>query len=664
MDRSGVFLLDASFVVTEWGPTISLWTGIAPEDAVGKNIFELFPGLSRRSVASRFEAARDLGTAEVLSPALNGSLIACPPRCHSVHFDKMQQRVTISRVSSDKGDPGIRVLIEDVTEKLERDREIASRLRDPDESVRMGAAKDISAGGELSTAVTDAAISALGDNNWRIRRKLVEALSDRATPEVVDSLLNAIGKDHFNFGLLNSAVQVLQNSDVDATGTLLEFLHSDDADLRVQAALVLGQQRNKAAVPELIKVAGDAAEDNNVRAHAIEALGNIRASDAVEPLLAIANTRDFFLAFSALMALKIIGTSGISEDIVPLLGDAYLREIAADTLGSLGDRSAVEPIVRLLNTGELTPVTAAAALTGICEHAGSGSDMDEIRRSLSLSIDPDGMAALADALGSADRSNLLPVINIAGWVEDSAVAAQLATFIEDDELGPAAVTSLARHGASAIPYLAEALRSDELAVKRRAARGLAEINSVDATHELIASLDDPGTASIAAEALSGSTDPHVAETVIARASASAEPKERAALLRILGKLTAGDRFTPILAACDDDEVNVRIAALEQLPGFDAEAAIDRLIRALREDCPQVRAVAARSLANLPSGRTVDALRSALNDSDAWTRYFAVRSLGIQNDIDSRETIKSMAEEDEAEQVRVAAAEVLSGESWM
>ena len=45
-------------------------------------------------------------------------------------------------------------------------------------------------------------------------------------------------------------------------------------------------------------------EDMNVRFHAIEAVGRLRATEATETLLRIAEARDFFLAFPAIQALR------------------------------------------------------------------------------------------------------------------------------------------------------------------------------------------------------------------------------------------------------------------------------------------------------------------------------------------------------------------------
>ncbi len=124
------------------------------------------------------------------------------------------------------------------------------------------------------------------------------------------SLLTALRDEHRNFNVLSSALTLLATSDVDVTAPLVELLQGPDTDLRMQAALALGEQQHPAAVDALVAALHD--PDANVRFHAIEALGRLRAADAVEPLADIAESGDFFLAFPALDALARISDSRVA----------------------------------------------------------------------------------------------------------------------------------------------------------------------------------------------------------------------------------------------------------------------------------------------------------------------------------------------------------------
>ena len=179
------------------------------------------------------------------------------------------------------------------------------------------------------------------------------------------SLLTALREEHRDFNVLSSALSLLATSDLDVTGPLIELLDGPDADLRMQAALALGEQHHPAAVEALVRALGD--PDLNVRFHAIEALGRLRAPDAVEPLADVAESGDFFLAFPAIDALAQISDGRVALRLVPMLARDEIREPVIDALGELAGAEAVGPLVEVLNAGGAAPAAIARALTRLYE---------------------------------------------------------------------------------------------------------------------------------------------------------------------------------------------------------------------------------------------------------------------------------------------------------
>ena len=59
-------------------------------------------------------------------------------------------------------------------------------------------------------------------------------------------------------------------------------LSDTDADVRLWAALVLGEIADPKTVPALMKVAGDSKQDIGVRCNAIFSLGRMKAADATD----------------------------------------------------------------------------------------------------------------------------------------------------------------------------------------------------------------------------------------------------------------------------------------------------------------------------------------------------------------------------------------------
>ncbi len=151
-------------------------------------------------------------------------------------------------------------------------------------------------------------------------------------------------------------------------------------------------------MPPLLEALAD--PDSNVRFHAIESLGRLRASAAVQPLLDIVESRDFFLAFAAIDALALINDRGIAVRLMPLLHDPTLQTPIVDALGSLGDEDVAGPLVQTAQRGPATDSAAVAvALASIHQRAdrqyGAGSQVEDVVRA---TIADAGIRHLLEAL--------------------------------------------------------------------------------------------------------------------------------------------------------------------------------------------------------------------------------------------------------------------------
>src|ERR1044072_4957502 len=287
MTQIGVFTTATPLVIRVWDATLARLTVISEESASVRCLTVLVPDLEKRGLLKRFERSLNDGVVEVLATAFHHYLIPCAPVSLSKHFDKMQQRVTIAPLRDGDTIAGLIVTVEDVTERLERERELAARLAAGDESARLNAAETISDDESYDTAPL---LGALSDESWRVRRAAIKGVSQRAAPDAIAALISSVVEHHHNPSLLNSALQVLTSTDVDTVSPLIELLKNPNSDLRMQAALALGEQRAASATEALIEALND--EDANVRYHAIEALGKLKAADAVDALVEIAESRD------------------------------------------------------------------------------------------------------------------------------------------------------------------------------------------------------------------------------------------------------------------------------------------------------------------------------------------------------------------------------------
>ena len=684
--KVGIFTTDADLVIRSWDGWLALATGIDPENARGQALVALFPDLETRGMISRFERVLAQGTIEVLAPTFHHYLFPCAPAEPSKRYDRMQQNVTIAPLREDQSIVGTIVTVEDVTARLDRERDLGDQLASPDEQTRLRAARSLAESDARSS--TERLAGSLGDESWRVRRTVVEGLARKAGADEVDILLRALREEHHNPGVLNSALQVLALGGIDAIVPLAEFLNDPDVDLRIYATHALGDQHDPRAVDILINALDD--ENVNVRYHAIEALGKMRATQAVDALAAIAESRDFFLAFPALDALTIIGDSRVAPRLVPLLEDDLLRSPATDALGQLGDEEVVAPLAELLNTpGAKAPVIASALATLYNRYEKSYQEGTYISDLARGAIDATGVQNLLDAIDRTGDDNLRPLALVLGWLEGEAVERALVRLLGQATARKEVIESLVRYGERVTELLIEQLEAEEIETRKAAVVALGRIGDPAAVPALVGAMtgDDELTI-VAAGALGkigdrrcfdallemlGRPDAAVRQASIAainslghpemagRALALLEdpnPYVRESAVKIAGYFGYAECTDLLLERCRDADENVRRAAIEHITYLEDDRVVPTLVDALGNAPPRVRAAAAAALAQVDGPTALPHLLGALGDSDSWVRYFAARSIGKHGYVESLDAIAAAANNDAASHVRIAAVDSL------
>ncbi|HYV10342.1 MAG TPA: HEAT repeat domain-containing protein [Pyrinomonadaceae bacterium] len=680
MTQIGVFTTDTDLVIRVWDATLARLTGISEDSASGRALTTLLPDLEKRGLLKRFERSLTEGVVEVLAPAFHHYLIPCGPVNPAKHFEKMQQRVTIAPLRDEDAIAGLLVTVEDVTDRLERERELA----EGDEPARLSAAETI-----RDDESHDAAslLGALSDDSWRVRRAAIKGVSQRAAPEAITALISSVVENHQNPSLLNSALQVLASSDVDTVSPLIELLKNPDADLRMQAALALGEQGDARAVAALTAAMQD--EDTNVRYHAIEALGKLKAADAVEALVEIAESRDFFLTFAALEALTRIGDARVVPRILALLDDDLLSIPVVNLLGQLGDDSTVAPLTALLNDPYGPAEAVADALATLSDRYeaqyGEGRYIADLA---SREVSPTGVQNLLETLDVPGKEDYRSVALVLGWLKGAGVDRALTRLMGRADLRDEIIEALVRHGSATAGLLISQLKAEDLEVRRSAVVALGRIGDSSATSALVNKLDDKFLAIDAANALAEIGDPEAVngllkligdeDASIRQAAVAAlnsvippsmsqriipllhdrDPNVRESAVKIAGYFGYPEAASGLVELSRDPNERVRCAVIEHLPFVEDQRAFEVLGRALKEETPNVRAAAARALGNMEWQHVVALLIEGLADEDVWVRYFSARSLGRHRDEASVEALKAVVEKDEFNHVRIAALDSL------
>ncbi|HSB11266.1 MAG TPA: HEAT repeat domain-containing protein, partial [Blastocatellia bacterium] len=683
----GIFTTDANLIIGSWDDWLAQVTGISASAARGKSLTALFPELEDRGLLARFERVLSEGVVEVLAPTFHHYLFACAPTAPSKHFDKMHQRVTIAPLRENGSIVGTITTIEDVTSRLDRERDLAAQLASADEATRLKAAQALAEQDPIDSALP--LVGVIGDQSWRVRRLAVDGLARHGGQVAVKSLLRALRDEHHNLSILNSALQVLALSGVDAVEPLMECLSEPDVDLRIYAAHALGEQHDARAIPALLHALED--PDANVRYHTIEALGTLRAADAIDALLAVIESGDFYLAFPALDALTKIGDSRVAPRLVSLLEDEMLRVPTAEALGQLGDEETVAPLVALLNKpGAPARVIsqALAALYDRHEHLyKEGSYIADLVRSFA---GPIGAQNLLDTLNETNEDGLRGLALVLGWMEGEAVERALTSLLGKATVRKEVVEALVRYGERVTKLLIEQLGSEDLDARQAAVIALGRIGDSRAVAPLVRVLTTDDELVIAAagalakigdrrafEALIGLiAHPHAAvrQAVIAAINSighpemaaravtllnDPDPHVRESAVKIAGYFGYGECIDLLLERCSDEDEGVRRAAIEHIPYLEDDRVISILADALKHGTPRVRASAAQAFAQVEAPRALTYLVAALADCDQWVRYFAARAIARHGHTESVTALAQLAETDPADQVRIAAIESLA-----
>ena len=677
----GIFTTNERLVVRSWDRWLAEATGIEPAQAVNRPLAEVLPEIDARGLLARIENVLARGCTEVLAPAIHRYFFSCAPSKPSAMFDRMQQHVTIGPLREDQRVVGVIVTIEDVTARIEREHAVAARLKHGD----VAPVSDAKGAGDTDPQI-DSLTQLLGDDDWRVRRAAVSTLASHG-PAIVTRLVSTLREQHDNLSVLSSALDLLAISDIDVVEPLIDFLEDNDPNLRLQAALILGERRDRRAVPALISRLTDA--DVNVQFHAIEALGRLHAIEACDALVEIAEGRNFFLAFPAIQALSRLENSAIAPRLVPLLEDELLRAPVIEALGELGDEDTAMPLVELLNTSEAPTEVITDALSGLYDRYENRYAAGEhiaalVRRSLTAT----GTQKILDAVQRVGADRLPGLAKVLGWLEGSAVQRALTRLLGQASIRSQVIEALVRNGTGVVGLLTEQLKAEDLETRQAAAVALGRIGDRRATPALVEALHDRELAlgaagalarigdSLAFEALMrmlGDADSAIRQAVIGALNSighaempgriaalldSGEPILRESALRIAGYFGYAQCRDQVLALCDDRVEAVRRAAVEQLAFFDGPSVFGRLDEALGDDAASVRGAAVAALARVEHPSRVDALLRALGDSEPWVRYIALKSLSAIAAPRVVSAVIATLQDDPAPHVRLAAIEVI------
>lgn len=498
-------------------------------------------------------------------------------------------------------------------------------------------------------------LKAMEDTSWRVRKTASEILMDEHPHDrYIGGLITLLSIEE-NAGARNSAIETLVGLGKKSTASLLEAFDNSSKDVRKFIIDIIGEVKDRKAVPLLLKALND--DDENVRASAVEHLGQMGDPSVVDALVEILKKGDIWTAFPAADALGRIGDKKAIPALLGALSVKALREPVLKGLGHLSAAETLEHIVPCLSDASRTIQEETVRTIGIFYHNGVSADF--ISSTMSRICGPDIISKLAAHVWSKKADVRTTAILLLGLMQDEkAIDPLLELFTEEsvaedvkralvfigrgkpdlliplldsrDEYQRRFITDVAVDVASPLYRdVFEKLLSDRDGhVRALAAMGLSRIHDAGAIKSITRLLSDPyeDIQEAAVAALSELREGlDVGEFVSFLRYDNPALRRNAALL--LGKIGAAGAVNALGFVLKDADVSVRQAAVDALSSLKTEDAVKYLVLALTDENPHIRASAALSLGSLNSRNTLEPLILLLSDPDDGVKVAAIRAVG-------------------------------------
>ena len=404
--------------------------------------------------------------------------------------------------------------------------------------------------------------------------------------------------------------------------------------------------------------------NNNVRSSIVKTLGQLKDSRVVEPLLARLSDKDSWVRESASRALIDVGDKAV-EPLLEQLNNQYLRQEIVAILGELGDRRALEPLVRQLSDADIrVRWNAATALAKLGDNRATAtlleglSDGDNVMRwsaeeALAQLGDNRAVKPLLKRLNEqVDWQNRAPIgeaVDGLGRLRDPRTLEPFLALLSYRSVVnnydrtvkiTRALKQLSdRQSIALLLYLLNNQKADTVAgpftvaeARANAAEVLGQLGDSQVMEPLLARLVDKyevtEVRSRAATALGHLGNHRALEILLAQMNDYNQDVRFAALLAAakLGGDKTRDEVTAVFFN-PMEKPKLRLAAAVALLAFRQEDGWDMLQTFAKSKRVSERIQVAQVLGSLPVASGTDLLRKLLQDDSLEVRLSAIQSLG-------------------------------------
>ncbi len=550
--------------------------------------------------------------------------------------------------------------------------EIRAALNDSDAEVRRQAVVAIDGGEDKELG--ELLLSALADDDWRVRKEAVNVARKQAVQlDILSGLVDAIVQED-NFGLRNAALEVLENLGTRAAEVLLDALPKVPGHARKFVVEALACGGDERVIPALVEAASNG--DSIVMAAAIDALAAIGGTEAELALRAQLASSDSFHRMAAIDGLNRLDAYVPWEELAPLLSDRLVRRVALSAIGRCGRIEAVDPLFRALS--ERSTYIVSAAIVGLAQ---LGFGPSEIAREVAdrvIELSEETRSRLRILLDKGSKEVRQSSAYILCLARDKGAINDVVRLAVSYGLSSSVIDALRRWGDGAVyellrsvTQLEDARRQTAIEVATEIARGLQEVGPklAEQIRSVIRSSmndDNPDVVVAAVRGLGEWSEREDAQTLVKKAESSTEEIAQAcgrtllllsqrepeavheavqnakldgpagaALVKLIAALDVPDRFASLEAALNAQNAGTRNAALIGLGELGGSKVAELITFALADESVEVQMTAATVLGKLKDedGQPVgtDSLLLALGSESSGVRAAAALALGETGD---------------------------------
>ena len=495
-------------------------------------------------------------------------------------------------------------------------------------------------------------VAALQESEPALRDRAIALAARHLAPETLGRF---VGNDE-NAVLRNAALSALERQGPYAVPHLVSLSRGENAEVAMFAVQILSRIKDPGSARALLPLLEHG--DSNIAQAAIEALGALKAREAVPGLIRLLDA-DLWLQFAAVAALGEIGDPRAVQALLDAVPNEMLSEPAVDALGRIASPEALPRLLTLLADHDRLPLRDGVlkACAAILEaQLAPPSVFTRFRRKLDEERrDPGVIEYLGGLLGSDEvaLARAAASVALAGHLEKLYPALVQRALSPDAEEARWTASLCRKHERAVRTALPELLRSGDARVRRGA---LMCAPADPATVSLLVPLmrdRDANVRAAACQALGRCRDVSAIPALVEHFGRGTPPESVAAaealgsmpgqsLIALAPYLEAEEKVLPaleileaarsplfpdkIVELLDAPHAPVRRAALRVLVNHDDVDAEEHLVRKLQDADESVRIEAVELLVRNGSTRAVPALVGLLVVSDDL-RYHAIRALG-------------------------------------